>query len=247
MKTIAEKLKAGEAVTAKCVTSFLRKTASSLLVTGAMFAGQIGNTAQAGDQIDKYLDLFNTVSGESYVKDDLVSIDPANIITSAATENAGIYYLGRDQNFAPDATLSYTSGTTGGELFSMSDNVFAQEYISQADIENGYFIPFTEPLEAGANLSFSYSEESGWLSAEATYSSFTDALAYAIADSPYLLIGFETGFGNQYDDLVLAINIGTPMTTAPEPSTILILGSFLLLVIYLRNRQQITTEKNVRS
>jgi len=250
MKTITDTYKTRKTDAVKTrnnVTGLLWKNATHLLVAGLLLISPIAPTAHAGDQIDQYLDLFNTITGDSFTKDNLVSIDPATISIATTTENGGLYYLGRDQNFAPDATLSYTSGSTGGELFSISDNIFDPAYISQADIANGYFIPFTEPLEAGANLTFTYTEEGGWFSPETVYTSISDALAYAIADSPYLLLGFETGFGNQHDDLVLAINIGTPMTTAPEPSTILILGSFLLLVIYLRNRQQVTTEKNVHS
>jgi len=69
-------------------------------------------------------------------------------------------------------------------------------------------------------------------------------VAFALADSPYLLIGFEdlyNGGDKDYNDLLFAIDIGTvnvaALTNAPEPSTLYILFSFIPCTIYLKRRR----------
>ena len=57
------------------------------------------------------------------------------------------------------------------------------------------------------------------------------AFSYAVADSPYLMIGFEDlfeGGDNDFNDLVFALDIGTEnvnaLVAAPEPGTLAALG-----------------------
>jgi len=64
-------------------------------------------------------------------------------------------------------------------------------------------------------------------------------VAYTSKDSPYLLIGFEDLLGGgdkDYNDVLIAVR-GISLTTAPEPSTLFILLSFLLPAIYLKRRE----------
>ena len=67
------------------------------------------------------------------------------------------------------------------------------------------------------------------------------ALVFALPNSPYLFIGFEdlyrsSGSSLNYKDVLFTVDIGlgnvTYLVSMPEPSTMLILGSFLLPVIY---------------
>ncbi len=64
-------------------------------------------------------------------------------------------------------------------------------------------------------------------------------LAFVMPGSPYLFVGFEDLYGDangDFKDLLFAVDIGaaniTALTNMPEPSTLLILGSFVSLVIY---------------
>ncbi len=67
------------------------------------------------------------------------------------------------------------------------------------------------------------------------------ALVFAKPGSPYLFIGFEdlynaSGSSKNYKDVLFTVDIGlgnvTYLISMPEPSTMLILGSFLMLVVY---------------
>lgn len=70
------------------------------------------------------------------------------------------------------------------------------------------------------------------------------AFAYAMANSPYLIIGFEDLFGGgdrDFNDLLFAIDIGAAnvaaLTATPEPATYATLGAFLALGIAWKRRQ----------
>jgi hypothetical protein len=64
------------------------------------------------------------------------------------------------------------------------------------------------------------------------------AMVFAVPDSPYLFIAFEDQFGGtaNFRDNLFAVDIGAgnvrALTNMPEPSTMLVLGSFLALVLY---------------
>lgn len=65
------------------------------------------------------------------------------------------------------------------------------------------------------------------------------AVFFAKPDSPYLFIGFEDMYGKTSggsNSALFALDIGMgnihALTNMPEPSTMLVLGSFLMLVIY---------------
>ena len=68
-------------------------------------------------------------------------------------------------------------------------------------------------------------------------------VAFTMPNSPYLMIGFEDTYGGgdrDFNDALFAINIGKAnvraLTAAPEPAMWLVLGSFLLPVIWLKRR-----------
>ncbi len=70
------------------------------------------------------------------------------------------------------------------------------------------------------------------------------ASAFALNDSPYLLFGFEDlwGGGDQdFNDVVFAVDVGAGnvngLVQGDEPSTVVLLGSFLGLALYLMNRR----------
>ncbi len=61
-------------------------------------------------------------------------------------------------------------------------------------------------------------------------------VAFALPDSPYLILGFEDMLGGgdrDFNDVLIAVDIGArnvaALTGAPEPALIVVLGAFLLL------------------
>lgn len=235
------------------IASFFRKATSAAAAAAMLLAAPLSGTAFAwpfdiaefGNDIPDYLEVLNDVAQTEYESGDLVSIDPARLLITTDYDNGGAYFLGRGVTNATAATLEYSiDGAAAEELFTVSSNVFSKDYQVPGEeffsINNGQ-------LAAGSALEFITSYNEGF-----DFSTMAgNALAYAIADSPWLLVGFETGFGDQFDDLVLAVNIGVEnvaaLTTAPEPSTVLILGTFLLMIVYLRNRQLTPAAKNNRA
>lgn len=68
-------------------------------------------------------------------------------------------------------------------------------------------------------------------------------VAFAITDSPYLILGFEDWFGGgdrDFNDVLIAVNIGArnvgSLTGAPEPSLALLLPVFIAMALCWRSR-----------
>lgn len=75
------------------------------------------------------------------------------------------------------------------------------------------------------------------------------AIAFALADSPYLFIAFGDTFGETgtFKSNVFAVDIGSAnvqaLTSMPEPSTMVILCSFLGLVLYRKHALMTVAKK----
>lgn len=74
-------------------------------------------------------------------------------------------------------------------------------------------------------------------------------VAFAMPDSPYLILGFEDMLGGgdrDFNDVLIAVDIGArnvaALTGAPEPGLILILGAFVALAF--RHRARLATAKD---
>lgn len=70
------------------------------------------------------------------------------------------------------------------------------------------------------------------------------SFAYAMKDSPYLILGFEDLYGGgdrDFNDLLFAVDIGAinvaALTGTPEPGTWAIMGTFLGLGVCWKRRQ----------
>ena len=68
-------------------------------------------------------------------------------------------------------------------------------------------------------------------------------VAFALPDSPYLILGFEdllNGGDRDFNDVLVAVDIGArnvkALTGAPEPALIMVLGGFLALALRQRAR-----------
>lgn len=75
------------------------------------------------------------------------------------------------------------------------------------------------------------------------------AFAYALKDSPYLILGFEDMYGGgdrDFNDVLFAIDLGraniAALTATPEPATLMTLGSFVGLGWLLKRRNQTPTQ-----
>ncbi len=69
-------------------------------------------------------------------------------------------------------------------------------------------------------------------------------VAFTQPGSPYLMIGFEDMWGggdHDFNDVLMAVDIGAVnlhnLTAAPEPAMWLVLGSFLLPVVWMKRRR----------
>lgn len=75
------------------------------------------------------------------------------------------------------------------------------------------------------------------------------AFAYALKDSPYLILGFEDLYGGgdkDFNDVLFAIDIGranlAALTATPEPATLMTLGSFVGLGWALKRKNDNRTK-----
>lgn len=79
------------------------------------------------------------------------------------------------------------------------------------------------------------------------------AVAYALPDSPYLLIGFEDLWGGgdkDYNDVLFTLDVGlanVARLSGPEPTMTLTLGAFLAVVVLLWQRQRRNDSLYVRA
>jgi hypothetical protein len=186
-------------------------------------------------------------------------IDPS-LLTLATDSDVRIYFIGEGAGY--DNTLGFTS-TTGDRSLIFPEASVNPSYNNATDLTKaaanvnfplvpGDFVDLGS-FEAGAQLDF-FLIANGANGGTTTYSTdattsldgLTHAISWAPADSPYLLIGFEDLLGGgdgDFNDLLFAVAI-QPLTTAPEPSTMLLLTSFLLVVLYLRHSSRFSPHSN---
>jgi len=107
-------------------------------------------------------------------------------------------------------------------------------------------------MEGGHQLDF-FLISNGARLARGTYSTDSSinpdgidhVVAFALADSPYLLIGFEdmyNGGDRDYNDALFAVDIGAAnvanLPGVPEPATWCVLFSFITIGAYLHRRRR---------
>ncbi len=188
-----------------------------------------------------------------------VSLDPSKI--SLATQyDTRVYFVGENTTYKN--TLGFnTSGsgiTEGNPLLIFPDATEPHRNFSLPSLQTKKSIrSLKEPLvpgdfvnlgtlSAGTQLDF-FLIADGARGGTDVFSTRTSAnpdglnhtLAFVMPGSPYLFVGFEDLYGDangDFKDLLFAVDIGaaniTALTNMPEPSTLLILGSFVSLVIY---------------
>ena len=152
-----------------------------------------------------------------------------------------------DRYIFPEVSSNISYDGSGKQVRTMDDPLLPGDFVD------------LKKLVAGEKLSFFYYTDvdhdgvyHDWFTTY--YSKYTEdrishSLIYAMPDSPYMLIAFEDrtlmkGSDMDYNDLVIAVSglTTTPtvdlysLTSAPEPPTLLVFGSFLLLALFLGKR-----------
>jgi len=218
------------------------------------------------DYLPTLNDWIDQTLGETVSLDNIssYSLDPSQLTLTTASD-VRVYFIGEGAGYKNTLGF-YTDGSndiTTGDAQLIFPNVTSNvSYMNATDLSNasaninfplvpGDFVDLGT-MDAGTELDFFLIADgaSGGTNVYSTDASLNPdgidhVVAYAVEDSPYLLVGFEDLFGGgdqDYNDVLFAIDIGSvnvdALTTASEPSTVLLLGSFLLLAIYLKNRQQ---------
>ncbi|MBI2952035.1 DUF4114 domain-containing protein [bacterium] len=193
-------------------------------------------------------------------------LDPSQLMLLTEAD-ARVYFVGEGAGY--HNTLGFNTqggGVTGGDpKLIFPDASSMQTYLQSLDyaamrtpndpLLPGDFVDLGR-LAAGTRLDF-FLIANGVYGGQTVYS--TDASlnqdglehvialhtkAFALNDSPYLILGFEDlwGGGDQdFNDLVFAVDVGARnvngLVQGDEPSTVVLLGSFLGLALYLMNRR----------
>jgi hypothetical protein len=215
------------------------------------------------DALPTVTDWININLGEQTAIEDTsnISLDPSNLYL-ATESDVRVYFVGEGAGYHntlgfnadgggitsgdpklifPDASSTatyYNSGDSSGTQTS-SYPLAPGDFVDIGTFESGAQLDFfliANGANGGTNL---YSTDSS-----VNQDGIDHVVAYALEDSPYLLIGFEDLYGGgdrDFNDLLFVVDIGSAnvnaLTNAPEPSTMMILGSFILFSIYLKRRQ----------
>ncbi len=183
-----------------------------------------------------------------------MTLDPS-MLTVKTTQDVRVYFIGEGAGY--QNTLGYNTSSTGiksgnPELIFPNASSSVSSYATASQIGSrtkadplipGDYVDLGT-MQAGTQLDF-FMIANGASGGSNVFSTTTSAnpdgirhvVAYASKDSPYLLLGFEDMLGGgdrDYNDVLIAVKgLQMQLTTAPEPSTLLILGTFLLPVLYL--------------
>ncbi len=191
-----------------------------------------------------------------------IALDPTNLFLATASD-ARVYFVGEGAGYAN--TLGFnTTGTgilTGDPQLIFPDASSRTTYYDPGpgkSVARSRWYPlvpgdFVElnTLDANTQLDF-FLIANGARGGTMTYSTDTSinpdginhVVAYAMPDSPYLLMGFEDLYGGgdqDYNDLLFAVDIGAAnvaaLTAVPEPATLLSLASLLIIALVLYRKK----------
>lgn len=159
--------------------------------------------------------------------------------------NASGLKAGDPKLIFPDAS-SYTSwldtGANSGKSPDASAPLRPGDFVNLGSMSAGSVLDFfliSDGASGGKNV-FS-------TTSSANLDHLNHVIAFALQDSPYLILGFEDTLGGgdrDYNDVLFAVDIGkvnvARLVSTPEPALFLVLGSFLGSVLLLDWRQRRT-------
>jgi hypothetical protein len=121
-----------------------------------------------------------------------------------------------------------------------SNPLLPGDFVNLGLIKGGSALDFFLIANAVEGWNHTYSTE-----ASVNPDGLNHVVAFALADSPYLLLGFEDMYGGgdlDYNDVLIAVDIGkvnvARLVSTPEPALPLVLGSFLAAALLLDWRQR---------
>ena len=208
------------------------------------------------------IDWVNNNLSETHAVTDVasISLDPDQLVLSTDAE-VRVYFISEGAGYHNTLGYSEDGGdVTEGDVLIFPD---ASSAASTYDPSNELVRTVSNPLlpgdfvdlgtiEAGTVMDF-FLIANGAFGGTTAYSTdltsnpdgIVHVVAYALEDSPYLLIGFEDLYGGgdrDYNDLVFVVEIGEAnvqkLSGAPEPSTLLILSSLVLPAYVVRRRRR---------
>ena len=235
-------------------------------VAPVMQAGSDASSANfQGNVLPSVTSLLNASLGErKAVNDSAMLLDPSKLRLNTQSD-VRVYFIGEGAGY--NNTLGFNTeggGVTTGDpklIFpnasspvSTYDPLKTANRTTSAPLLPGDFVNLGS-FAGGSKLDF-FLIANGASGGQSVYSTDQSvnrdginhviSFAYAMKDSPYLIIGFEDLYGGgdrDFNDVLFAVDIGARNVAAlmgtPEPALILTLGGFLGGVAWLRNRRQI--------
>lgn len=209
--------------------------------------------------------LLNEKLGESKKLDDSgLLLDPSKLKLKTDSD-VRVYFVGEGAGYAN--TLGFTTDGSGSAESKTAKLIFpnASSTVSSYDPKSEVKRTEKEPLlpgdfadlgkhKGGTALDFFLiaNGANGGKNAYSTQKSVNPdginhviSFAYAMKDSPYLVLGFEDLFGGgdrDFNDLLFVVDIGSinvaDLTATPEPATFASMGAFLGLSWALLRRRQ---------
>ena len=212
---------------------------------------------------------INNNLGENITINDTtaISLDPTKL-TLSTTSQARVYFVGEGAGYKntlgynteglgissgdpklifPDATSrtsSYDPGSGKSTARSRWYPLVPGDFVDLGELQANTQLDFFLIANGARGGTMTYSTDSS-----INPDGIDHVVAYAMPDSPYLLVGFEDLYGGgdrDFNDLLFAVDIGATnvaaLTAVPEPTTLLTLASFLVIAFVLQRRKSTASE-----
>jgi len=184
-----------------------------------------------------------------------VSVDPAQLDLATAAD-VRVYFVSEDAAYhntlgfntegsgitSGDPLLIFPDATTGGDTRTDRAPLLPGDFVDLGSFEGGtqldfFLIADGRQRPEGRPV---YSTDSS-----VNPDGIEHVLAFALADSPYLLVGFEdvyAGGDQDFNDVIFAVDIGADnvaeLSGVPEPATVLTLAAFAGIVACAAGRRR---------
>jgi hypothetical protein len=150
----------------------------------------------------------------------------------------------------PDASSTVSSYSSSGEKYTRTtkEPLLAGDFVDLGTFKSGSMLDFFLIADGANGGTNSYAAPS-----TRNPDKLDHVVAFALPDSPYLIIAFEDMYGGgdrDYNDVIFALDIGRAniqnLISTPEPQTWAILAGFLGILFLLHRRQSARLAPAVR-
>lgn len=180
-------------------------------------------------------------------------LDPEQLYLATASD-VRVYFVGEGAGYhntlgfntdggginSGDPNLIFPDASSNGSVRTASEPLLAGDFVDlgsfAANTQLDFFL-LANAVNGGSNI---YSTD-----ISINPDGINHVVAYAVPNSPYIFIGFEdllNGGDFDFNDVMFVADIGTAnvnvLTSAPEPSTWFAMGSFVLIALYWKRRQE---------